>query len=57
MSFLSSLEDYENDDEIGFQRIEAREIDTLGRGMSAISSSNVARFSSARCGRDHQKDP
>jgi len=27
---LSSLEDYENDDEIGFQRIEAREIDTLG---------------------------
>ncbi|KAF9078280.1 arginase family-domain-containing protein [Rhodocollybia butyracea] len=27
---LSSLEDYEVDDEVGFQRIEAREIDTLG---------------------------
>ncbi|KAH8112459.1 agmatinase [Phellopilus nigrolimitatus] len=27
---LSGLEDYENDDATGFQRIEAREIDTLG---------------------------
>ncbi|KIK65108.1 hypothetical protein GYMLUDRAFT_258600 [Collybiopsis luxurians FD-317 M1] len=27
---LSGLEDYEVDDEVGFQRIEAREIDTLG---------------------------
>jgi len=27
---LSGLEDYENDDDIGFKRIEAREIDTIG---------------------------
>ena len=27
---LSGLEDYENDDAVGFHRIEAREIDTLG---------------------------
>ncbi len=27
---LSSLEDYHNDDAAGFQRIEAREIDTIG---------------------------
>jgi hypothetical protein len=31
---LSSLEDYEVDDEVGFQRIEAREIDTLGETLS-----------------------
>ncbi|KAG6856595.1 hypothetical protein H0H87_002687 [Tephrocybe sp. NHM501043] len=29
---LSSLDDYTNDDESGFQRIEAREIDTLETG-------------------------
>jgi agmatinase len=36
---LSGPADYENDDKSGFQRIEAREIDTLGRASLLISNS------------------
>ncbi|PPQ74028.1 hypothetical protein CVT24_012624 [Panaeolus cyanescens] len=47
MTTLSSLEDYDNDDNAGFKRIEAREIDTIGNfyfttGVFPISQGNNA---------------
>jgi agmatinase len=36
---LSGPDDYDNDDNIGFKRIEAREIDTLGKYFRSLISS------------------
>lgn len=53
---LSGPADYVNDDESGFQRIEAREIDTIGawgtfpasrRGPSCIYASRAAAYTHA----------